>query len=80
MILSFNDLDGIEVGYCKECGRMDEVSKFEQKENDLLCCSKVSLTGGVLGHVLILIFSLRVGAVSRRGGSSILSSTCTTRP
>ena len=78
MILSFNDLDGIEVGYCKECGRMDEVSKFEQKENDLLCCSKVSLTGGVLGQVLI--FSLRVGTVSRRGGSSILSSTCTTRP
>ena len=29
-------------GYCRECGRQDELDKFEQKEAELLCCSKVT--------------------------------------
>ena len=28
--------------YCRECGRQDELDKFEQKEAELLCCSKVT--------------------------------------
>ena len=29
-------------GYCRECGRQDELDKFEQKEAEFLCCSKVT--------------------------------------
>ena len=29
-------------GYCRECGRQDELDKFEQKEDELLCCYKVT--------------------------------------
>ena len=29
-------------GYCRECGKQDDPDKFEQKDSDLLCCSKVT--------------------------------------
>ena len=29
-------------GYCRECGKQDDPDKFDQKESDLLCCSKVT--------------------------------------
>ena len=29
-------------GYCRECGKQDDPDKFDQKDSDLLCCSKVT--------------------------------------
>ena len=28
-------------GYCRECGKQDDPDKFDQKDTELLCCSKV---------------------------------------
>ena len=62
------DTESIEKGYCRECGRMDAADKFEQVEQELLCCTKVISVH--LGLHSILTF--RTGNVSEPRGSSRL--------
>ena len=29
-------------GYCRECGKLEDPEEFDQNEEDLLCCFKVT--------------------------------------
>ena len=44
MLCLINDVEteSMVKGYCRECGKQDDPDKFDQKETDLLCCSKVT--------------------------------------
>ena len=41
IVRSVNNKDYIMMGYCKECGKLDKVENFENRDKQLFCCNKV---------------------------------------